>query len=999
MRGIRSLAIQFVSVVICTVIGSASIHAADPSGEQQTASASLRGSITDPSGALVPGALVQLRGASVQQIVRTDGNGKYVFPALPPGAYTVRFVAKGFTVREETLANLTGAMVLDAQLQIQTEDQVLNVEDNAHTVSIDPTSNGGALVLGETELQALSDDPDELQQQLQALAGPSVGPDGGQIYIDGFTGSTLPTKSSIREVRINSNPFSTEFDRPGFGRIEIFTKPGKDSFHGSLFGQFNDQYLNSRSPLLTQSTRPPYDQKFFGASFSGPLRKDKASFSFDFERRMISENAFIDATILDSNLNPQTVNQAVVTPQTRTSFTPRLDYTINSSNTLTLRYQDTRIGMDKEGVGSFSLASQAYNQSDHEQSLQLTETAVLNTHTINESRFQFMRSALADSGSGSTPTLNVQGAFLDGSAQVGDSSSTTNRIELSNMTTLTHGAHTFKWGARLRQSFIDDTSLNNFNGTFTFFGDTGPELDSNNQPIAGTSEPLTALEVYRRTLLFEGEGLPAALIRQYGGGASQFTLNAGTPETSVRQFDVGMFINDDWRMRSNLTLSYGLRYETQTNIHDLTDFAPRAGLAWGIGGGANKQTKTVLRLGAGVFYDRIADSLALSVARYNGLTQQSYFIQNPDFYPNIPSAASLSSAAQPQQLQLVDPSARAPRNYQGSLSLERQVNKYVKLTSAYIESRGVHLSRQLNANTPLDGVYPYGETEVRLLTETTGFSRTHQLVVSPNINYKKLFLFGFYSYSHGQTDAEGMPANPYDLKAEWGPSSFADVRHRFLMGTNIPMPLKFSLSPFLLAMSGSPYNITTGLDPLLTGYPEERPALLMGVSQAGCTGANLVYESQFGCFNLNPAPGTPTIGRDFARGPSNVTLNLRVSRSWSFGKKSESTLGDFGGGPPPGIGGVRGGGGPPPGGGPSGGGGPPGGGPPPGMFGGGAGNKYSLTFSASFRNILNHPNYGTPNGDLSSPFFGESLSLAGFGPMGAATTYNRKVDLQLRFTF
>ena len=984
------------SAAMLTVNG---MFAASPAAaeEQLAATAGLHGVVTDPSGSLVPGAIVQLRGPAGQKIARTDGDGKYAFQSLKPGTYKVRVLAKGFAPHEETIAALSGSAILDAQLQIQSEAQVVNVEDEIEKITTDPTANGGAIVLGAKELQAFSDDPDELQEQLQALAGPATGPDGGQIMIDGFSGSGLPPKSSIREIRVNSNPFSPEYDRPGFGRIEIFTKPGTDAFHGSLFTQFNNQDLNSRSPLLTQSTKTPYSQKFFGASLSGPITKQKASFGFDFERRMIDENAFIYATTLDSNLNPKSVNQGVVTPQTRMSFTPRLDYTLSPSNTLSMRYQNTRIEMDKEGVGSYSLLSQAYNEKSTEQSFQLTETAVLSPHAVNEVKFQYRRSVLSNYGNNTDPLVIVQGAFQDGGAQIGTSGSTNNNLELSNATTLTHGAHTIKWGGRFRQSFNDDKSVNNFGGTFSFFGGTGPELDANNLAIAGTSTQLTALEVYRRTLLFQRAGLSAAEIRLLGGGATQFTLNAGTPTTSVRQFDAGLFINDDWKVRSNLTLSYGLRYETQTNIHDWSDLAPRLGLAWGIDGGGKKQAKTVLRFGAGVFYDRISDSTALSVARYNGTTQQSYFIQNPDFYPAVPTAASLAGSAQPQQLRLLDSAARAPRNYQATASVERQLSKYAKLSVSYVESRGVHLSRQLNANTPLDGAYPYSDGQVRLLTETTGFSRSHQLIVSPNINYKKLFLFGFYSYSHGQSDAEGMPANPYNLKSEWGPSSFADVRHRFLMGTNIPMPLKFSISPFFLAMSGSPYNITTGQDPLHTGYQNARPALLSGVSSSNCSGSDLVYKDGFGCFDLNPSADTPAIERNYARGPGNVSLNMRVSRAWSFGKKGEGAQGDFG--PPPGMGGVRGG-GPPPGGGPGGGGPPPGGGPPAGMFGGaGAGKKYTLTATVSFRNVLNHPNYGNPSGDLSSPFFGEYRSLAGFGPMGAATTYNRKVDLQLRLAF
>src|SRR5207245_1559986 len=170
-------------------------------------------------------------------------------------------------------------------------------------------------------------------------------------------------------------------------------------------------------------------------------------------------------------------------------------------------------------------------------------------------------------------------------------------------------------------------------------------------------------------------------------------------------------------------------------------------------------------------------------------------------------------------------------------------------------------------------------------------------------------------------------------------------------------------------------------------FTSHRPALVSGVGTSDCRGGNLFYASGFGCFNLNPAPSTATIGRNYGRGPGTVNLNLRVARSWAFGDRGESGLAEGGG--PVGLGGARGGAiGP-----------MPGGGPPAGMFGAASGKKYNLTLSASARNALNHPNYATPSGDLSSPFFGAYRSLSGFGPFGSPTTYNRKIDIQLRLTF
>ncbi len=554
-------------------------------------SATIRGTVTDPSGAFVPGTLVQMRGAGAEHRAYTNETGQYALQSVPRGEYTLRAIAKGFTVSERKGVRVIGDMTLDFQLTIEIQSQVLNVEDEASKVSVDPTTNASALVIGEKELATLSDDPDELEQQLQALAGPAAGPNGGQIFIDGFSGGRMPPKSSIREVRINSNPYSPEYDRPGFGRIEIFTRPGTDNIRGQVFYQFNDESLNSRSPLLAQSTRPPYLQNFVGFSLSGPVKKQKASFGFDFERRMVDENAFIYATTLDQNLNPVNVNTAVVTPQTRTSWSPRLDLVLNASNTLVARYQSGRTSNENEGVGDYSLESRAYNQKNTDQSVQLTETAIINPKLITETRFQLMRSELSRDGDNSIPALSVQGAFEGGGAQIGTSGNRTRSFELNNITTATLGKHIVKWGARLRQSYLEDTSVSNFGGTYTFFGGQGPELDASNQPIAGTWVQLTALERYQRTLLFQGGALSGAEIRLLGGGASQFSLGAGTPLATVRQFDIGLFANDDWRLRKDVTLSLGLRYEAQTNLSDMANWSPRVGIAWQV------RPKTVVRTG------------------------------------------------------------------------------------------------------------------------------------------------------------------------------------------------------------------------------------------------------------------------------------------------------------------------------------------------------------------------------------------------------------------
>jgi len=400
------------------------------------------------------------------------------------------------------------------------------------------------------------------------------------------------------------------------------------------------------------------------------VARNKVSFTLDAEARRIHEDSFVLATVLDADGNPVKINQALPTPLSRWSVSPRLDFAINPRNTLVVRYQNVRIGLDNQGVGDFNLASRAYNETQTEHNVQITETAVASPRAINETRFQYLRAATRDIGNSAAPVIDVQGAFTGGGASAGNSSTVTNNGELANTSAYTRANHTLKWGGRVRQSRLDDVSVSNFAGTFTFY----------------------TLDQYRNTLA------------QLGAGPSQFSRNAGTPAARVQQTDAGLFVNDDWHVRPNLTLSYGVRYEAQTNMRDRADFAPRIGIAWGLGKRLRDQptrpAKTVLRAGVGTFYDRLPLAATLNNLRYNGVTQQSFLIFNPTFFPIAPSAAALQALQQPQQLRPVYGSIQAPRLYQTSLGIERQWAASSRLTVTWTGSRGVHLLNTRNINAP-----------------------------------------------------------------------------------------------------------------------------------------------------------------------------------------------------------------------------------------------------------------------------------------------------------
>jgi len=983
---------------------------------------SLRGQVKDELGGAIVGATVTAVDAvGVERTATTNDEGVYVFNNLPVGTYTVRASVEGFAPFERAALALTAGQreTLDITLGITIEAEEVTVAAEP-AVSADPENNAGAIVIRGEDLESLPEDPDELAEALQALAGPSAGPNGGQIFIDGFTGGRLPPRESIREVRINSNPFSAEYDRLGFGRIEILTRPGTDRFRGQAFFNFADESLNSRNPFAP--VRAPYQTRAYGGNVSGPLVSKRASFFVDFDRRALDDNDVINAIILDSSLNPTPFSQSVLTPQMRTTFSPRFDFAINQNNTLVGRYTFTRTGRENSGIGDFSLLSRAFNSSSTEHTFQLTETAIINQKIINETRFQYIRRRAEQEGDNSIPTINVQEAFTGGGSQVGLAFNNEDRFELQNNTSLSLGNHAVKFGLRLRRVSLFDFSPNNFGGTFTFGGGLAPELDVNNQVVFNADGsplfvPITSIERYRRTLLFQGQGLSAAEVRALGGGPTQFTIAGGDPAASVRQWDFGAFVQDDWRVRPDLTLSLGLRYERQSNISSNLNFAPRIAFAWSPGGGGQRQPKTVIRGGFGIFYDRIGENLTLQADRFNGENQQQFLVTDPavlglaqftlDGVTNVPTAEELAGFDLPQTTRRLAEDAQAPYTIQTSLSFERQLPYNFTFSATFINTRTLHLLRSRNINAPLTGTFvpgdassgvrPFGDVGNIYQYETSGRLNQTQLMFNLNSRLNRNFsLFARYVLGKAESDTDGsgtFPANSYDMSGEYGRSSL-DVRHNFVVGGSINAPWGIRLNPFVIASSGRPFNITTGRDTNGDTLFTERPAFATDLLKPG------VVVTKYGAFDPNPAPGQELIPRNYGTGPSLFTVNLGISKTFSFGGSSGGA-GDVAGGAPEGRGGRRGAGGGG-GGGRRGGGGFGGGG----MRGGGGGggnssdSRYSLTFSVQIQNLLNHTNEGLPVGNLSSSLFGLSRSTAGgFGFGGGRCPDNRCVSAQVRFSF
>ncbi|MEO8433553.1 MAG: TonB-dependent receptor [Pyrinomonadaceae bacterium] len=1018
-------------------------------GLAQQGRGSLRGVVNDEFGAVVVGATVTLTDASgTAKTATTNNDGVYTFTGLAPGKYAVSGTATGFGISEAVEVQVGAGQRQSANLTLKVtiEEQKVTIQSDT-PINTDPTGNANQQVLSGKDLDALPDDPDELAAALQALAGPSMGPNGGTITIDGFSGGRMPPKESIREIRINQNPFAAENDRPS-GGINILTKPGTDKIRGSASFNFNDESLNSRNPFATSSPkRAPYQLRQFGFNLSGPVIKNKASFFFDIERRETDDNELVRATILDTNLNIVQFGQGILVPRRNINFSPRMDYALNDKNTLVARYSYNHSKTQNDGVNGFSLPERAYDSSFTQHTVQFTETAVLSPTVINETRLQFVTQKNESLGNNTIPTLNVSSAFISGGSQVGHLLNDERRWELQNFTQWQKNAHNIKFGGRIRRVTIDNVNPSNFGGTYTFSGGFGPELDANNNLVLVNGNPvpvlLTSIERYRRTVLFQGQGLTNLQIRALGGGASQFGINAGEPSASVSQTDVGLYIQDDWRMKPNLTLSFGLRYETQTNIGGKFNFAPRLAFSWSPGGGNSaKPPKTVIRGGGGVFFNRFGENFTLQANRFNGVNQQQFSLSEQplfvngvfvpptptalDLFPNVPPLAALSASGRVTTWR-VAPDLQAPNLYLAGLQVERQLPYRITMFAGVFSVHIQHAIRARDINAPLPGtITPARPQGIRpdptlgdiYQYESSGRFDQNQLFIGFNTRLNPaISLNGSYVLSKTQNDTDGgggFPANSYDLTGEYGRGG-GDVRHRFNLSGTINAPWKISLNPFIIASSAPPFNIVTGIDSNLDRVLTERPSF--AAASADCASPNIRCTA-FGKFNLTPLPGEEIIPRNFGVATGFLSVNMRVSRSWGFGVVKSANAanrrgggGDRGGGggggrvpvPTGGMGGGGGGGG----GQRGGGGGIPGVGP--GGLGGGASaeKRYNLTLSINFQNLLNTVNLAPPTGNLSSSFFGQSLGLnGGFGGFGGgggggggAGAGNRRISAQVRFNF
>jgi hypothetical protein len=917
----------------------------------QPSKADLSGHVVDSSGALIRGARVELCPTASESglFANTDSAGRYVFTAADSGAYVVIANAAGFaSFRSEPITLEPGtARTFDIRLAIADQLQQIEVPPD-NPMDTDPGNNGTAFVLKGHMIDELPLDAGELSQELDALAGSQT----PELRIDGFSGGTIPPRDTIREIHINQDPYSARNDsNPSNGMIEVSTKPGTGQLHGQLYAFGSTSELNSLPPFVIE--QPAYHTVGTFGNLSGPLSK-RASFFADGNYGANDVNSIVNAmTLVD--LVPTAISEAVASPSTSDSVSARIDTGFGKKSTLVVRYNWDRGGQSNGGIGNLSLASQGFHNASTTQTLQVSNSQLISANIMNDTRFQYIRSRIDQTPVSGEVSIVVQGAFNGGGSPLGSFRDNQDHYELQNYVSEAAGKHFFSYGGRLRVGRDANYSRANYNGQFIF----------------STFVAYHTAEQNLQACISQPVGLPLVhLCQTYG--ASQYSQTTGTPNIAVTLADAGLFFQDDWKARPNLTVSAGLRFETQNHIADHADWAPRFGIAYAFGGAKGKPQKYTVRGGAGVFYSRFASSNVLQAERQNGVTQQQFVISAPGFFstnfvaPTNPS--TLGGGQVSSATYQVSPVFHAPYFISGTASLQRSVGRFGTVTASYLVNRGIHSLLTRNINAPLPGTYnpnvpgsgtrPLGGTQDVYEYDSVGFYNSNRFSANFFLRFfkSKVAVYGYYLLRFDKTDdgSGGFPSNSYDIGADYGRSPM-DTRHLITAGGNANLPWGIQPAIFLIASTGAPFNIVVGQDLNGDSQFNDRPAFATDLSRPS------VVQTRYGNFDTSPIAGQTIIPINYGQGPGAFDVNLALRKSIRFGPQQTPPAGNS---VPNTKAPIQ--------------------------------RKFGLDLYFTAQNALNHVNLAPPVGTLNSPLFGKSVALAsGFGPPYA----NRNVVMDMAFRF
>jgi hypothetical protein len=838
---------------------------------QDLSSVAITGRVLDPHQAAVLGAqmtLTRTDGSTVQSTT-ADSVGAFRFQRVPPGEYEVRIEQQGFkTSVSRVRVGSQSPRPLNVVLSLADVRQEVTIAAETGQVSTNASENLDTVTMDRSALDDLPIfDQDFVGTMSRFLDAGAVGTNGVTLMVDGVEASRASVSASaIQQVKLNTDPYSAEYSRPGRSRIEIITKPGSSEYHGTFNFLFRDSYLNARDPFAL--TRPPEQRRIFEGSLTGPLgHSKKTSFVISANREEEDAQATVYAAGLDG-----AIDGTVPTPQRNTELSASVNRQLGENQLISIRGLYTDRTIRNQNVGGLTLPEAGMNFEDREDIIYFNHNGLITKRLMNQFRLLVARQHTPTESIHPDPKIVVLGAFTGGGAQA-DRLQTENHMVFNEILVWSGAKQTIRGGFNVpdisRRGLDDNT---NFGGTYTF----------------------SSLQDYE-------QNHPFSLLKQSGNGHVVFVEKV-----------LGGFFQDEVRVRPNLQFSAGLRYDWQNYFHDDHNFSPRASIAYAPG----KSRKTVIRTGAGFFYDRTGPLPIFDLIRYDGYRLLQYLVSNPPYPGPAPPG--------PTNVVRLEPNVQIPYTLQFGASVERQLAKSTTLTIGYTGLRGVHIFRSRDVNAPPPPLYvarPDPTLGVWRQIESAGDLDSHSLEIGLRGNVTRRFT-GMVQYTLGRannnvagTSTAGgrgsgitnFPANNYDLSGEWARADF-DQRHRFsLLGTFTPPRDYFKLGISVSLYSGQPYNETTGKDDDHDGLANDRP------------------------------PGVP---RNSLQGPGYADVDVRWSRDFflAAAKKDKGPI---------------------------------------------------ITLGVDAFNVLNHVNYMTYIGVLSSPFFGKPV----------AAQPPRRLQVSFRFRF
>ncbi len=812
---------------------------AAPAFAQATRDARAVVTVVDVTGAILPGATVTVAsedGASVPVTGVTDGNGVATLTGLRPGRYTIKAEFSGFDAGEIAGIRLrAGDNRQQIELAITGFEDIVEVGLDATTAAADP--NGGSLStqLTAEEIEALPDDPSELIRQLVEMAGGDA-----TVRVDGFNDVSLPSRDVIRSIRIVRDTFPAENHSADRDGIDIITQAGIGPIRGGFSTRVRDSVFSGTNPFV--QVKAPERTQNFDANLGGTIVPNKSSFSVFLGGRKQFDTPVATYTTESGDKQSQLLGRR---PNDGWSVNGLLDYGLSTQHILRLGYSQNSSSRGNLGVGGFDLAERAYSSQSSANQFRVQEAGPVGPNAFLNTRLQIRLSRAESESLVEAPTIRVLDGFTSGGAQV-TGGRTQKQFELTSDLNYVRGIHTMRTGIALDGRRYQSDDASNYLGTYVF--SSRADFDA--------------------------------------GRPRNYTRRIGDPLIRYAHLEAAVYVQDDVRLRPNLTFSPGLRYEAQTHVHDLTGLAPRLGLTWAPG----KDGRTTIRTSWGIFYNWLGANVYEQSLRVNGSRQQEINIVNPT-YPDLTGDAAVSAT---NRYVLGD--LKMERIYRYSAALDRTLTPKWRASVTFSMARYGNQLRGVNLNAPVNGVRP--DPAFANIIEVVSDASTHTLDVVPEVSVnfaggvrsantarwnplRTVIRFNYrHRRAHNNSDGAFSVPPTGSLDDQWSFAS-SDTRHRLRGSISTQALRNVNAQVSWDASSGAPYTITTGSDDNGDSIFNDRPVLTprnsVRLPWRSTLSANLSYTIPLGDAPVEGGGG----GRGGRGGPrarqKGVTFNVSIN--------------------------------------------------------------------------------------------------------------------------